>query len=191
MKWLSTIAAAIILPATIFAQEQVPQLGKASVKQVVAAMTLEEKAKLVVGMGFRMQSPVPARRDSAERSRTDSANRGAIQLPPVDPADAATPEKVPGAAGRTHAIARLGIPGMTLSDGPAGVRINPFRNGDSSKSYYATAFPVGTLLASSWDTALVQKVGTAFGSEIRDFGIDIILGPGMNIHRNPLGWKKF
>ena len=76
MKWLSTIAAAIILPATIFAQEQVPQLGKASVKQVVAAMTLEEKAKLVVGMGFRMQSPVPARRDSAERSRTDSANRG-------------------------------------------------------------------------------------------------------------------
>jgi beta-glucosidase len=191
MRWLSTIAAAIILPATIFAQEQVPQLGKASVKQVIAAMTLEEKAKLVVGMGFRMQSPVPARRDSTDRSRTDSANRGTFQLPPVDPADAATPEKVPGAAGRTHAIARLGIPIMTLSDGPAGVRINPFRNGDSSKSYYATAFPVGTLLASSWDTSLVQKVGTAFGSEIRDLGIDIILGPGMNIHRNPLGGRNF
>ncbi len=54
MKLFSTIAAAIILPATMFAQEQAPQLGKASVKQVIAAMTLEEKAKLVVGMGFKM-----------------------------------------------------------------------------------------------------------------------------------------
>jgi beta-glucosidase len=190
MKWISTIAA-IILPSAIFAQEQAPQLGIAPVKQVISAMTLEEKAKLVVGMGFRMTAPAPARRANNDQPKTDTVSKEGFQLPPVNPADAAIPEKVLGAAGRTHAIARLGIPSMTLSDGPAGVRINPFRNGDSSRSYYATAFPVGTLLASSWDTALVQKVGIAFGSEIRDYGIDIILGPGMNIHRNPLGGRNF
>ncbi len=63
MKWISTIAAALLLHTTGFAQEQAPQLGKASVKQVVAAMTLEEKAKLVVGMGFRMPgTPAPAKK---------------------------------------------------------------------------------------------------------------------------------
>lgn len=191
MKFLLTIAIVIYLPSVMFAQEQVPQLGKASVKEVIAAMTLQEKAKLVVGMGFKMPGAAPARRVNADKTKQDSVSKEGFQLPPVDPADAALPEKVPGAAGRTHAITRLGIPSLTLSDGPAGVRIDPFRNGDSSIAYYATAFPVGTLLASSWDTALVQKVGTAFGSEIRDFGVDVILGPGMNIHRNPLGGRNF
>jgi beta-glucosidase len=191
MKCFLTIAAVIILPSAIFAQEQAPQLGKASVQQVIAAMTLQEKAKLVVGMGFKMPGAAPGRRANTNQAKPDSVSKEGFQLPPIDPADAALPEKVSGAAGRTHAISRLGIPSLTLSDGPAGVRIDPFRNGDSTKSYYATAFPVGTLLASSWDTSLVQKVGTAFGSEIRDFGIDVILGPGMNIHRNPLGGRNF
>jgi beta-glucosidase len=150
-----------------------PQLGKASLKEVVAALTPEEKVKLVVGMGF-YPSGFPAG-----------------MLPPGDPGDDKVPEKVPGAAGRTHAIARLGIPSLTLSDGPAGVRIDPIRGGDSTKTYYATAFPVSTLLASSWDTTLVHKVGVAFGSEVRDFGIDVLLAPGMNIHRNPLGGRNF
>jgi beta-glucosidase len=190
MKWISTITAALLLHTASHAQEQAPQLGKASVKQVVAAMTLEEKAKLVTGMGFRMPGTSP-RRTNTTTPRTDTTSKEGFRLPPMDPADASVPEKVPGSAGRTHAISRLGIPSITVSDGPAGVRIDPFRNGDSSVSYYATAFPVGTLLASSWDTALVQKVGNAFGSEIRDYGVDIILGPGMNIQRNPLGGRNF
>ncbi len=150
-----------------------PQLGVAPLKDVVAALTPEEKVKLVVGMGF-YPSGFPAG-----------------MLPPGDPGDKEVPERVPGAAGRTHAVPRLGIPSLTLSDGPAGVRIDPVRGGDSTKTYYATAFPVATLLASTWDTALVHKVGAAFGSEVRAFGIDVLLAPGLNIHRNPLGGRNF
>ena len=146
-----------------------PQLGKNSVREVIAAMTVEEKVKLLVGMGMDLGIP-------------------GIEM--VAPEDKAIPEKVPGAAGRTHAVPRLGIPSLTLADGPAGVRINPLRMGDS-KTYYATAFPVATLLASSWDTELVRRVGEAFGGETRDFGVDILLAPGLNIHRNPLGGRNF
>ena len=127
-------------------------------------MTLEEKAKLLVGMGFKMPGCTgTGKKTNAEKPKTDSVSKEGFQLPALDPADASIPEKVPGSAGRTHAIPRLGIPSMTVSDGPAGVRIDPIRNGDSSRTYYATAFPVGTLLASSWDTALVKKSETAFG----------------------------
>ena len=150
-----------------------PQLSKATLKPVVAALTPEEKIKLVVGMGF-YPSGFP---------------QGV--LPASDPEDRKVPEKVPGTAGRTHAIPRLGIPSLTLSNGPAGVRIDPRRGGDTTKTYFATAFPVATMLASSWDTALVHKVGVAFGREVRAFGIDVLLAPGMNIHCNPLGGRNF
>lgn len=88
------------------AAQDAPQLGEAPLQDVIDAMTTEEKALLLVGMGFPMEIP---------------------GVPPTSAEDATTPEKVPGAAGRTHAIDRLGIPSLTLSDGPAGVRINPMR----------------------------------------------------------------
>lgn len=164
-----------------------PQLGKSALKDVIKAMTLEEKAKLVVGMGFKMPGMPPP----TPKQLKDGVDIGGFKLPPSDPDAYNIPEKVPGAAGRTHAIKRLGIPSITVADGPAGIRIDPVRGKDSSKTYYATAFPVGTLLASSWDPALVKKVGAAFGSEVRDYGADILLGPGANIHRNPLGGRNF
>jgi beta-glucosidase len=174
------------------AKASAPQLGKAPLKQVIKALTLEEKAKLVVGMGFKMPAMRPPRqkKDTTGSRTIPAATTPAFTLPPTDPNDN-IPEKVPGAAGRTHAVARLGIPSITVSDGPAGVRINPIRNNDSSKTYYATAFPVGTLLASSWDTALVRKVGVAFGTEVHEYGVDVLLGPGNNIQRNPLGGRNF
>lgn len=178
-----------LLPVAVFVQscsKSLPQLGKDTVKEVVAAMTLQEKARLVVGMGFKMPGMPPPKKGD-----TSGIDIGGFKLPPSDPDAYNIPEKVPGAAGRLHGVPRLGIPNITVSDGPAGLRIEAIRDKDSSKTYYATAFPVGTLLASSWDTALVKKVGVAFGSEVRDYGVDILLAPALNIHRNPLGGRNF
>jgi len=146
-----------------------PQLGQNTIQEVIAAMTLEEKASLVVGAG---RAPAP-------RNLPGGTIIGQTEI------------KVPGAAGNTAAIPRLGIPSMVLSDGPAGLRISPIRNGDSTKTYYATGFPVGTLLASTWDPALVEQVGKAFGNEVKEYGVDILLAPGINIHRNPLNGRNF
>jgi beta-glucosidase len=168
MKKIVAIMLAVfcILIRTSGQNTPLPQLGKSPVKDVVKAMTTEEKVKLLVGNGFKFPG---------------------MQGPAVGQTD----DKVPGAAGTSFAIPRLGIPSMVLADGPAGVRISPVRNGDSTKTYYATAFPVGTLLASTWDTTLVKSVGQAFGSEAHEYGVDIILAPALNIHRNPLGGRNF
>ena len=158
-----TIAALLLMGQAAFAQQKLPQLGQAPVSEIVKLMTLEEKASIVAGTGMRFGGHGPV----------------------VGEADG----RVPGAAGNTMSLSRFGIQGTVLSDGPAGVRIDPFRKGDSTKSYYATAWPVGTLLASSWDTSLVKRVGVGFGNEIREYGIDVILAPGMNIQRNPLNGR--
>lgn len=152
----------------VFAQSNPPQLGKSNVSEVVKAMTLEEKVQLVVGAGFNIPGMA-----------TNGTGVGQTQ------------DRVAGAAGTTHPVLRLGIPSIVTSDGPAGVRIDSVRKANPGKTYYATAWPVATLLASSWDTTLVKRVGTAFGHEVKEYGIDVILGPAMNIHRNPLGGRNF
>jgi beta-glucosidase len=166
---------------------QAPQLGKASVKAVVAAMTLEEKVNLVVGTGMNMPMLEAGTFGAPGASGANPVNTGA---PPQAPAIGQTKALVDGAAGTTYGIERLGINPTVVSDGPAGIRISPTRQNDNN-TYYCTAFPVATLLASSWNTELVGQVGRAMGQEALEYGIDIILGPGMNIQRNLLCGRNF
>ena len=162
-KMLLTVAVGA-LSVTMTAQTA-PQLNANNIEEVIKAMTLEEKAQLLVGGG----------NDGFVGSGAMLGHQKKF---------------VPGAAGTTVAIPRLGIPATVQCDGPAGVHIDAHREGDS-RNYYATGFPVGTCLASTWNTDLVRKVGEAIGKETLEYGCDVVLGPGMNLHRNPLCGRNF
>ena len=162
MKKLFITALLAMLTTTIMSGQI--KLKADNIDEVLKAMTLEEKAKLLVG------------------GANNFFNAGAVVGGEAD--------LVAGAAGTSPAIPRLGIPATVLTDGPAGVRIDPTRKG-TNKTYYATAFPIGSCLASTWNTELVGKVGEAIGNETKEYRCDVILGPGMNLHRNPLCGRNF
>ena len=90
-------------------------------------------------------------------------------------------------------IPRLGIPSMIMSDGPHGLR-RQAGAGDHlglNASLPATCFPTAATMANSWDTELGTEVGTALGEEAKALGVNILLGPGMNIKRSPLCGRNF
>ncbi len=159
------LLAFVMYSRSSIAQDNLPQLGKSSVSDVVKAMTLEEKLSFVVGEGLNIPG---------------------MALPGM-PAPTG-PKRVPGASGTIKGITRLGIPSVVVTDGPTGVHM---LTGNIGRIYYATAWPTGTLLSCSFDTALAETVGKAFGAEAKEYGVDVLLGPGMNIHRNPLGARNF
>ena len=134
-------------------------------EDVMAKMSLEDKAHFVIGTGMAGFSG-------------DDAVIGA------------TRSIVPGAAGTTYPLDSLGIPAIVLADGPAGLRIDATREGDSA-TYYCTHFPIGTLLASTWNTQLIEEVGQAIGEEVKEYGADVLLAPALNIMRNPLCGRNF
>ena len=115
---------------------------------------------------------------------------------------------------------KYGIPAISMADGPAGLRVMrhydvdratgkiysqsitaALESGLFAKEYhrkeaeryymYATAIPIGTMLAQTWNTDLVEEIGTMIGTEMKEFGISWWLAPGMNIHRNPLCGRNF
>jgi len=147
-----------------------PQFGKSPIKDVIAAMTRDEKVRLVMGTGL-----------DAPGLRPEIAA----------PAGPHSHSRVPGSAGETLAIPRLGIPAIVLADGPAGLRIQPKREDSPDATFYCTAFPVATALAASWDPSLVEQVGKAMGAEVRAYGVDVLLAPALNIQRLPLGGRNF
>lgn len=151
MKIRSLFISTLLLAGLLPAAAQSVKLTAGNIDAVLKAMTLEEKARLLVG----------------ERQT-----------------------KVPGAAGATAAIPRLGIPQTILSDGPAGLRINPTRK-DDARTYYTTAFPVGSLVAATWNVELAEQTGKAMGDEVLQYGCDVLLAPGLNIHRSPLCGRNF
>ena len=141
---------------------QTPKLNANNIDEVIKAMTLQEKIELCVGT-----------------HRASDISQGGKYA-----------DVVAGVAGATIGIPRLGIPYTLLADGPAGLRINPMRPYDSN-TYYCTHFPIGTCLSSSWNTDLVTSVGAAIGDEVHRYGVDVLLAPGVCIHRNPLCGRNF
>ncbi len=134
-------------------------------EEVMIKLSLEDKAHFVIGTGMA----------------GFSGNAAVI---------GATRNLVPGAAGTTYPLDSLGIPAIVLADGPAGLRIDATREGDSA-TYYCTHFPIGTLLASTWNTLLIEQVGQAIGEEVKEYGADVLLAPALNIMRNPLCGRNF
>ena len=99
---------------------------------------------------------------------------------------------VKGVAGSTWRNDTKGITPVNLSDGPAGLRITQkYKDGDQTYYQYATAWPIGTLLAQTWDTDQIYAYGEGVGEEMEEFGIGCWLAPGMNIHRNALCGRNF
>lgn len=157
---IGILALALALP--LFAQapgdsaaqaRNLPQLRADNIPEIISLLTNEEKAALIIG---------------ARSKEFDGVGYTSLY--------------VPGAAGTTHPIARLGIPAVVLADGPAGVRI---------LNRPCTKFPIGTSLSSTWNLPLVQEVGAAIGNEVKEYGVDVLLAPGVNIHRNPLCGRNF
>lgn len=120
------------------------------VKDLLARMTIEEKATMLSGSGWMESAP----------------------------------------------IERLGIPAIKMADGPMGVRSWAGSSATTNSTanpvkVLTTAFPSGVAMASTWDTALVQREGRAIGEEVKALGRDMILGPTVNINRVPLWGRNF
>jgi beta-glucosidase len=144
--------------------------GRCSIDDLTARMETAELTALCTGMGM---GPVGGMAFTV----------GSLSL------------NVNGSAGQTHEFYdKYRIPPLVLADGPAGIRITQSVKDDDGVEIMqqnCTAYPIGTLIASSWDPELAYAIGKSVGEEMREQEIDLWLAPGMNIHRNPLCGRNF
>lgn len=163
LKRLLFIVAIGLLPLISVGQLAL-KFTPAEIGKIISQMTSEEKSLIVTG---------------AKRRNVYPAALPGLRL-----------KDIAGVGGYTYPFLKHGIPSIMLSDGPAGLRIAPRRLNDTA-DYYCTAFPVATLMACTWNVELAEKVGAAMGKEALEYGVDILLAPGMNIQRDPLGGRNF
>ena len=141
--------------------------GNVTMEEFLASLTPEEMSYIVEGVGWGGNST---------------------------PIIGAQANSVQGAAGETTSnyYETRKIPNTVLSDGPAGIRITQQYQEDGTTYYqYCTAFPIGTLIAMSWDREVAEQFGHAVGEEMNEMGVTIWLAPALNIHRNPLCGRNF
>ena len=152
-------------------------------------------AVVALGAGLRAQDAVPA--DAPYKNpQTPVEERVADLLKRMTLEEKAT--MLSGSGWMESApVERLGIPAIKMADGPMGVR--SWAPGGSAVTNAAnsplkvesTAFPSGEVMASTWDTDLVQREGKAIAQEVKALGRDMILGPTVNINRQPLWGRNF
>ena len=168
--------------------------GKGTVEELAATMDLEDLCKFVCGQGmdfsgFEMTAPPAApEKEDGEESEDIFAILASFGTQPGQKFE------VPGEAGQSPDLwEKYKIPPMVLCDGPAGVRItrDVKENDEIVAHQYCTAFPTGSLLASSFDEEVLGAVGEAAGIEMAEYRVDLWLAPGMNIHRSPLCGRNF
>ena len=174
--------------------EEPDQMDEKKIQEIISSMTPEQKVQLVIGTGMHLDLDIP---EPMKKQFEPLMRQFGMIIEPESDDDTAYTSMVgrirtylPGSAGVTAEFPGLGITSQVMADGPAGLRIQPLREGDED-TYYATAFPIATLLASSWDTALVRRVGEAMGNEVLEYGADILLAPGLNLQRDPLCGRNF
>lgn len=157
--------------------------SQADIQKMILGITLEQKAQLLIGTGMFMDLPDSIMNMFGGSRKDQPETEYSLMVDHIR-------TFLPGAAGFSSEFPKFGVSSQVLADGPAGLRISPNRDGED-KTYYCTAFPIATVLASSWDTELVYKVGKAMGNEVLEYGADILLAPGMNIQRDPLCGRNF
>ena len=141
--------------------------GTVTMEELLASLSVEEMSYIVEGLGWGGGS---------------------------EPIIGAQANSVKGAAGETTSryYETRAIPNTVLADGPAGIRITQSYTENGTTYYqYCTAFPIGTLIAQSWDKDVAKQFGEAIGEEMLEMGVTMWLAPGMNIHRNPLCGRNF
>ncbi|MCK5136456.1 MAG: glycoside hydrolase family 3 protein [Bacteroidales bacterium] len=157
------IAAQILMQACTGNQK--PQSDKDKIETLIASITLEEKIGMTVGDGKFLPAVDPKTIEQGTGIIIANQNSKLV-------------------------IPRLSVRTTALSDGPSGLNRDPCPEG-ATEYTYTTAFPTSTCLAATWNTGMLEKVGTAFGNEVLEYDYDLVLMPALNLHRNPKCGRNF